>query len=466
MLSTPPASRASSPNKPAPVYTPVHRSSRRLLGLAPEFSTLPEKKASARHVRQEPPMEQAQASQVTFHPQVTFQHPREPEIFHGDLFEDVEDWLNQFERVASFNQWNEAQKLRQVYFSLDHDARTWLENREGSLRTWEEFCQELREAFSSTDRREHAQRLLESRIRKPNESVIMFSEHMARLFRKADPDMSEPKKLRYLMHGVKEQLFAGLVRNPPRTVREFVKEATAIERALQDRCRQYDRSSNASLVNTAVLSAVNESSLRDLVRSIVREELQKHNVRPNQPVRVSVAEVVREEIRQALALPEQYPEEPQVNYANVLARPQFEPQVSYANVLTRPQFHRSTAPRRQPVAGPGPRPEPRPHPQVRKTDVWRTADNRPLCYHCGEADHVYRRCPYREIGLPGFSPSAPRPRFGERPPQIEDYLATRATARLRPRSPSPGRVNSPPNVHRSRQDVPRGRSPSPGRRGN
>lgn len=148
MLSTPPASRASSPKKPAPVYTPVHRSSRRLLGLAPEFSTLPEKKASARHVRQEPPMEQAQASQVTFHPQVTFQHPREPEIFHGDLFEDVEDWLNQFERVASFNQWNKVQNYETCTFLW----RTRLENREGSLRTPEEFFQELREAFSRTDR--------------------------------------------------------------------------------------------------------------------------------------------------------------------------------------------------------------------------------------------------------------------------------------------------------------------------
>lgn len=70
----------------------------------------------------------------------------------------------------------------------------------------------------------------------------MFVEDMARLFRSADPDMSEPKKLWYLMHGVKEQLFAGLVRNPPRTVQEFIKGATAIKRAVQERCRQYARS--------------------------------------------------------------------------------------------------------------------------------------------------------------------------------------------------------------------------------
>ncbi|KAH9379435.1 hypothetical protein HPB48_016862 [Haemaphysalis longicornis] len=58
----------------------------------------------------------------------------------------------------------------------------------------------------------------------------------------------------------------------------------------------------------------------------------------------------------------------------------------------------------------------------RKTDLWRTADNRPLCFHCGEADHVYRRCPYRELGLRGYRPNDPRPKYGQQPREIEDYL--------------------------------------------
>ncbi|GFX99568.1 CCHC-type domain-containing protein [Trichonephila clavipes] len=31
-------------------------------------------------------------------------------------------------------------------------------------------------------------------------------------------------------------------------------------------------------------------------------------------------------------------------------------------------------------------------PQPRKTDVWRTADNRPVCFHCGRPGHVMRYC--------------------------------------------------------------------------
>ncbi|XP_077548109.1 uncharacterized protein LOC144160855 [Haemaphysalis longicornis] len=394
--------------------------------------------------------------------QVTLQQPRTPAIFHGEAFEDVEDWLEQFERVASFNQWDARQKLREVYYSLEHGARTWFENREARLSTWEEFRQELLESFASSDRRDHAQRLLESRIQKPNETVAMFAEDMARLFRRADPEMSEPKKLRHLMHGVKEQLFAGLVRNPPRTVKDFIKEATAIEHALRDRCRQYDRVTGGSPSATAAATASSDRSLRELVRSIVREELQLHGIGSSQPSHASVADIVRQEIREALAIPESQPQQLQPSYVSVVRRhppvppipaPQRAPQTDswHQGVHTNPH--------------PRPRMETSAGRQVRKSDVWRTNDNRPLCFHCGEAGHIYRRCPYREIGLSGFAPTAPRPCFGQRPPAIEEYLAARRdlSPNRRPRSPSPANDVSP--NRRNFGGILRGRSPSP-RRGN
>ncbi|KAG0429933.1 hypothetical protein HPB47_023142, partial [Ixodes persulcatus] len=47
-------------------------------------------------------------------------------------------------------------------------------------------------------------------------------------------------------------------------------------------------------------------------------------------------------------------------------------------------------------------------PSPRKTAVWRTADRRPLCYHCVEADHIYRHCPYRQMEL-RLPPERPTP---------------------------------------------------------
>lgn len=63
----------------------------------------------------------------------------------------------------------------------------------------------------------------------------MFVKDMLRLFRCVDPAMLEEKKVRHLMCGRKEQLFARLVHNLPTTVGEFISEATTMERILQQR---------------------------------------------------------------------------------------------------------------------------------------------------------------------------------------------------------------------------------------
>ena len=53
--------------------------------------------------------------------------------------------------------------------------------------------------------------------------------------------MPEEKKVRFLMRGVKQELFAGLIRNPPKTIQEFLSEATTFEKTLEMRTRQYNR---------------------------------------------------------------------------------------------------------------------------------------------------------------------------------------------------------------------------------
>lgn len=69
----------------------------------------------------------------------------------------------------------------------------------------------------------------------------MFVEEMSWLFRRVDSSMSEEKKVRLLMRGVKEQLFAGLVRNRPVIVAEFLCQATFMERALRQRSSKFER---------------------------------------------------------------------------------------------------------------------------------------------------------------------------------------------------------------------------------
>lgn len=420
--------------------TPVHGSaSRRLRGLPAECVPLlgrtPKMTGRDTTAGPTPPSEMA--------PQYVIQQPRTPKSFYGEPYEDAEDWLDQFERVANFNGWNEQRKLHNVYFALEEPARTWFENHEAKMSSWPEFRRELLATYVNIDRKERAEAALQARIQHPNESVAMYAEDMARLFRRADPSMTDEKKVRHLMRGVRQEIFAGLMRNPPRTTSEFTVEATAIERALQQRARQYCRTGTA-VTNANCMAGLesNGHDLRELVRQIVREELQSLRHHQTSAPTVSIAEIIREEVRQAVGIPEP---------ANELQREQ--PRFSYAAAVRQPPHCTPTtiasiAPPPPPPLNPRPRNSllVPPETQPRKSDVWRTPDRRPLCFHCGEAGHVYRACPYRRVGLRGFAPNAPRPRNGERPQEIEAFLAERhdvfTPRRRESRSPSPMRRRS------------------------
>ncbi|KAG0443518.1 hypothetical protein HPB47_014826 [Ixodes persulcatus] len=170
------------------------------------------------------------------------------------------------------------------------------------------------------------------------------------------------------------------------------------------------RSSAATLSNTP--------DIREIIRNVVREEIKKLLPATHQPASVSIAEVVREEVQRAFQ-PEApasvaAPEEPSLTYAAVARRPAPVAQ-QYSTpprrVLPEPQTSRRREGQPEFV-----RTE---HPTPRKTDVWRTADRRPLCYHCGEADHIYRSCPYRRLGLRGFHPNDPRPSSPPDPTRLD-----------------------------------------------
>ncbi|XP_077519787.1 uncharacterized protein LOC144129496 [Amblyomma americanum] len=324
--------------------TPVHqRPSRRIRGESPEFGPLPPPK---RTTQPRPPSITDMATDtgspaptqpspvsptaITTDPRllapILWHPPRTPPSFHGDVFEDAEDWLQTSERVAHYNGWSDERKLHNVYFALEESPRTWFENHETTLPTWETFCQNLLATFLNADRREKAEAALHSRNQHTNESVPMYIEDMALLFKRADPNMTEEKKLHHLMRGVKQELFAGLVRSPPRTVAEFLTEAATIETTLQQRVRQYNRDIKSILPET-ISSCLGASTdaLRELIRSVIREELQRFRLPQVVPGPLAaLTEVVGDEMWQVEhALP--FPEAP----------PQFDARPTYAFVVRR-----------------------------------------------------------------------------------------------------------------------------------
>ncbi|XP_077487677.1 uncharacterized protein LOC144098719 [Amblyomma americanum] len=442
MYRTPPTSRDPSPDRKENTnVVPDNRASHRLQQLPPEHGLLPAK--TKKIVAEATPMA-APASPIVL------QQPREPPMFRCFTFEHPESWLETYERVATFNSWASDDKLRHVYFALEDAARTWFENREATLTTWDLFRSSFLQTFTSVLRKERAQALLETRAQLPNEMIAIFTEEMSRLFRHADPEMSEEKKLRLLMRGIKEELFGAMIRSPPTTVEEFLREATSIEKTLEMRNQQFNRRTNSP--NYAGVQSLATDDLRETIRAVVREELLR--IFPSsQPQVASVAKIVKE-LQRSLGVPEVQPQSSQpqpeaMTYAAIARRQGPPPGPRQDPVM--PQFRRPPPPTRPPVTQ-------RSYP--RKTDVWRSPDHRPLCYHCGEAGQVYRQCPYRDLGLRGFAVGAPRPRGGERPRDIADYLAATQWSPRRPsRSPSPGRYLSP--QRRPYTGPVRGRAASP-----
>lgn len=104
MIPSPPQARRSpDPRRLEPAeLTPVHqRTSRRLRGEQPEFGPLID---SSRPVETSSTSVTAMATQSMPSPShLNVDSPRTPEVFHGETFEDAEDWLEGFEHVARFN---------------------------------------------------------------------------------------------------------------------------------------------------------------------------------------------------------------------------------------------------------------------------------------------------------------------------------------------------------------------------
>lgn len=96
--------------------------------------------------------------------------------------------------------------------------------------------------------------------------------------------MSEQKNVHFLKHSAKQELFVGLLHNPPMTIAEFLTEASLIEKRLEMRTRQF----NCQLMpDCTEAHALCSNDLRETVKSILREELQ-NMFPPSQPGGASI----------------------------------------------------------------------------------------------------------------------------------------------------------------------------------
>lgn len=87
--------------------------------------------------------------------------PQTPANLRGDLYEDVDYWMSQYERVTRFNRWGPEQSIWKVYNTPEGTAGTWFENYEASISSWKDFQTKLRRIFASHQRHQRVEDLLQ-----------------------------------------------------------------------------------------------------------------------------------------------------------------------------------------------------------------------------------------------------------------------------------------------------------------
>lgn len=403
---------------------------------------------------------------------------RDPLTFSGEPSQDVEDWLTGFERVSEHNGWDETLKLANVVFCLAATARTWFDNHEAEMQSWQAFRSAISSTFCAAENPKRlAAEKLATRAQLEGEGFTAYIEDVLWLCRKADPIMSEAEKLSHLMKGVAEDAFQLLVLKSPSTVTDFTEACKKLEEAQRNRLKRltYTRLPNVAAASFLPPTTADGLDIRAIVREAVREELRAifpdlslltHDQGMCHPTLLATAEAQQAvpHRTQTCSAPcaQHQPREFDTFPTNENLH-QTTPKLvaSYADVTRRPRGNFSGQGTLRYQSPPRPRQAyPQSFPRsvpMRRTDAWRTEDRRPICFYCGLPGHVYRVCRRRFNDLQDTPYSSSRnedyaPFDRYRPAQYEnrsraDISPRRATSR----SPSPS--------HRRRPSSPYPRTP-------
>ncbi|XP_049520915.1 uncharacterized protein LOC125944449 [Dermacentor silvarum] len=191
---------------------------------------------------------------------------RDPHLFAGFRGEDVENWLDNYDRVSSANHWDEVMKLCYVSFYLTGVAKTWFFNHEIDLTDWSSFKQQLRQVFGTPAVRSAiAKKILDTRKQQLGESYTSYIEDVLALCRRVNAYMAESDRVRHIFEGIGPLSFNVLAIKDPATVADIVATCQRLDELESVRLPPPDTPDN---------NPTTDPSLRAMVRAIVREDLQ------------------------------------------------------------------------------------------------------------------------------------------------------------------------------------------------
>jgi Zinc knuckle len=128
-----------------------------------------------------------------------------PPTFRGATGEDVDAWIEEYEQVANFNRWPDAEKRSSVVLYLQKTAKDWYHSRVRSAQ-WPEFRAQIIAGFRSPNYQAELRRQLRTRIQQDGESALSFCYSVDRLCTKVDTEMLDAERMQYMVDGLNPEM--------------------------------------------------------------------------------------------------------------------------------------------------------------------------------------------------------------------------------------------------------------------
>jgi hypothetical protein len=165
--------------------------------------------------------------------------------FTGDLSQDVDEYIKKIEGIGALTK--EPEEVLHVLLKekFSGHAERWYKDNEETLNTWSRLQLGIRERFKQPFMTQTLFATLDQRKQEPHETVSTYYDHVCRLCRRVDPDMSNKMIVHFLHKGIRDDMRTNIARalltEKEQTPETFLKIAR-IEEQLDQATKQEETS--------------------------------------------------------------------------------------------------------------------------------------------------------------------------------------------------------------------------------
>ncbi|KAM7292636.1 uncharacterized protein ISCGN_025774 [Ixodes scapularis] len=260
---------------------------------------------------------------------------RDPQDFTGSADADVLDWLKNYDRTSS------------VHLNAEDNKRGT--NSPGGTKP-------------------------------PPKTSASYIEDVLRLCGRVNAAMPEDEKIKHLFKGLSQELFSIVAPRSPQTVQQLIAE-----------CKHYEDHQSGRISNTGferlpeVSTTTADTDLPNLIRRIIRDELRDFlgSLRLSASSSISqteapkIEQVIKDELRAALRPISS--SSPTCMAPSTSSPPICSLQYSAPHICALQTSHNVSIPSTRYLS-------------PRRTEEWRTQDQRPICFYCHTPGHIIRYC--------------------------------------------------------------------------